>query len=488
MSILLVSSLLCANVGAADLWSRLGPELDGIEHVDNDRIATERRWYTRHTSYLTRVSARATPYLFHVVERVRLRGMPLELALLPIMESAYDPFAYSHGRAAGIWQIIPGTGRHLGLEQDWWYDGRRDVTASTEAALNYLQEMHDRFDGDWLLALAAYNCGPRCVERAVSKNRSAGKNTDFWSLKLPRETRTYVPRLLALADIVATPEQYGIQLTAIPDQPHFEIVYIGGQIDLAQAAELAALEVGDIYQLNPGFNRWATAPEGPHELLIPVTATDAFTAGLNRLDPTQRVQWQRYTIREGDSLIRIARQFDTSVSVIRQANELSGNRIVAGKALMIPKAMATPQSYSLSANQRLASKQATGSGQQRQHLVKAGDSFWSISRRYGVSTRKLAEWNGMAIRDSIHPGQELVIWTASETLKQQPMTHGTITMRDPMVRKLGYRVRNGDSLARIAGKFNISVSDIVGWNQKLETGKYIHPGQLLTLYVDITET
>lgn len=464
-----------------DLWERVQSQLT-LHRTEHKRIDEQRNWYENNPEYMRRVSKRAQPYLHYVVEQVEQRGMPVELVLLPIMESAYDPFAYSHGRAAGLWQIIPGTGRYLGLKQDWWYDGRRDVRASTDAALNYLSQLNKAFDGDWLKALAAYNAGQRRVERAEAKNRKAGRPDDFWSLSLPVETRNYVPRLLALTDLAAEPERYGVAFTPLPNEPHFDVVETGSQIDLAQAAQLAGIEIETMYLLNPGFNRWATSPGGPHQLLLPRGAASEFSSKLAELDPSQRVEWTRYRVRSGDTLSEIATRFNTDVAVIREVNSLRGNTIVVGKTLMIPTATAPLQVYALSAGQRQAAKQDRGKGTRREHVVRPGDSFWTISRKYGVSTRRLAEWNGLATRDPIHPGQTLVVWTAEPiTLASLPMTS-----REPMTRKLGYRVRNGDSLARIAGKFNITIADILEWNEKLRDSKYIHPGQMLTLYVDIT--
>jgi membrane-bound lytic murein transglycosylase D len=471
-----------------DLWQRVRNGLS-FHTLENRRIAAERNWYVSNPDYMTRVTERATPYLYYIVEEIERRGMPMELALLPIMESAYDPFAYSHGRAAGLWQIIPGTGRELGLTQDWWYDGRRDLRASTHGALEYLERLGKRFDGDWLKALAAYNAGPARISRAARRNKAAGKTTDFWSLSLPRETRNYVPRLLALADMVAEPEKYSQQLTAVANEPWFSVVDTGGQIDLAQAARLAELDIDALYLVNPGFNRWATAPGGPHELLLPLGNAGAFTENLARLDPGERIQWIRYKVRSGDTLSDISARYNTGSSVIRDVNNLRGNRIVTGESLMIPIASAPPQAYGLSADQRQAARQDSGDGYRIDYLVREGDSFWTIAQRFDVSSRKVAEWNGLAVRDPIHPGQKLVLWS------REPVNEVTLKTvafeipdRKPMVRKVGYRVRNGDSLARIAGKFNITIEDILSWNNSLRGKKYIHPGQRLTLYVDITES
>jgi membrane-bound lytic murein transglycosylase D len=257
---------------AVDLWARIR---DGYAIPDHNNARVKQQFsayagrfsaYAGRKDYWLRVSERATPYLHLIVEAIDERGLPQELALLPVVESGFQPFAYSHGRAAGIWQFIPATGRHYGLKQNWWYDGRRDVTAATEAALDYLTYLNEMFDGDWLLALAAYNAGEGTVSRAIKRNRQAGRATDYWSLDLPRETMHYVPRLLAVSEIVAHPERHDIALTPISNEPAVAVVDLEHQVDLALAAELAEIDIETLYALNPGFNRWATAPEGPHRL------------------------------------------------------------------------------------------------------------------------------------------------------------------------------------------------------------------------------
>jgi len=464
-----------------DLWQRIRDGLT-MQHMDNPRIQAELAWYRKHPAYMRRVAKRAEPYLFHIVEQIEDKQLPMELALLPIVESAYDPFAYSQGRAAGIWQFIPNTGRAMGLKQNWWYDGRRDIRASTEAALTYLQQLRTALDGDWLLGLAAYNSGQRRVERAIEYNHKRGKKLDFWSLRLPRETRSYVPKLIAVTKIMANPKAYDIELPALANKAYFGSVDTGGQIDLAQAAELADIEIEAIYLLNPAYNRWATSPEDQHPLLLPIAKVEKFKQALATLDENERVQWQRYTIKSGDSLIRIAQKFITKARIIREVNGLTNNTIRAGSTLLIPTASAPLEAYSLSADQRLAKKQNRKRGDRTDYMVRPGDSFWSIARTYQVTTTQLTSCNGLSSRDTIHPGQKLVIWQKKATVN---LASTSLPKREAMVRKLGYRVRSGDSLARIANKFNVSVESILKWNT-LDSSKYIQPGQLLTLYVDVT--
>jgi len=210
-----------------DLWTLLREEMQLVGQYSNEKIDQEIRWLEKNPAYLQRVTKRAAPYLHHIYSEVSQRGLPAELALLPIVESAFDPFAYSPGRAAGLWQFIPSTGKLYGLQQDWWQDQRRDVIASTDAAISYLTKAQKRFDGDWLLALAAYNAGPGAIQRAINKNTKAGKTTDYWSLKLARETSRYVPRLLAISTVIQSPEKYGVELHPLDNEPGFTAVKIG---------------------------------------------------------------------------------------------------------------------------------------------------------------------------------------------------------------------------------------------------------------------
>src|SRR5690606_24980913 len=334
-------------------------------------------WYARHQAYLDRVATRAERYMHYIVEETEKRNMPMEMALLPIVESAFDPFAYSHGRAAGAWQFIPSTGEFFGLNQNWWYDGRRDVTASTDAALKYLQQLADRFDGDWLLALASYNAGAGTVSKAIRYNQSRGRPTDFWSLNLPRETRAYVPKLIAISQIVRNPEQYNVTLKPIADTPYFASIDVGSQIDLAEAAKLADIPSEELYLLNPGYSRWATPPQGPHTLLLPVAHADAFREKLATLPEEARMRWDHYTIRSGDSLISIAKRFQTTPETLRTANKLRGNTIIAGDSLLIPRPSASSDAYALSADNRLEAIQSRAVAGRNKHdyTVRSGDSF-----------------------------------------------------------------------------------------------------------------
>jgi membrane-bound lytic murein transglycosylase D len=454
-----------------------------LRYVDHPRTAAERAWFVRHPEYLNRVFARAQRYLPYIVDELERRNMPLELALLPIVESAYDPFAYSHGRAAGLWQMIPGTAKRFGIKQNWWYDGRRDVVDSTRAALDYLQHLHKLNDGDWLNAIASYNSGEGNVLRAVRRNNKAKKLTDFWNLSLPKETIMYVPKLLALVEIVVDPEKYDLTLPAVADEQQFAITDIGSQLDLALAAELAGVDVDTVYQYNPGYNRWSTDPKGPHRLVMPAEVADDFIAALDQIPANERVRWQRHSVKNGEAISQIAERYNTTIATIRSANNLKGNTIRAGHHLLIPVATKPLSAYSKSADARLAKTQnRKRAGNKVEHIVRSGESFWTISQRYKVTTRQIAAWNGMAPRDTLSVGKKLVVWTNAATTA--PRTSPTQVLGNT-TRKLRYIVRSGDSLYIIANKFRVTINDLARWN-KIDKSKILRPGQKLTMYVDVT--
>ena len=470
-----------AAIESYDLLTRLrfGFELD---FEDNRRIAMERDWYVRNPDYLNRVFNRAQRYLPYITDELERRDLPLELALLPIVESAYDPFAYSHGRAAGLWQMIPGTARRFGIKQNWWYDGRRDIVDSTRAALDYLEYLHDINEGDWLNAIASYNSGEGHVRRAVKRNRNAGKPDDFWHLKLPRETSTYVPKLLALVEIVRFPAEYDLSLPAVADEPQFVVAEIGTQLDLALAAELAGVPVDTVYAFNPGYNRWSTDPSGPHRLVMPIDVASTFETALAEVPAGERIRWKRHKVKKGEAISQIAERYHTTVSQIRAANNLRGNTIRAGHHLLIPVATKPLSEYSQSADARLEKTQnRKRAGNRIEHIVAGGESFWTISRRYGVTHRQLAAWNGMAPRDTLSVGKKLVVWTNVDAAPRTgpSSAHGSTT------RKLRYTVRKGDSLYLIANRFRVSINDIARWNN-IDKDKILRPGQKLTMYVDVT--
>ena len=395
-----------------DTWARIRDELS-LPHPLHPRVAHSIKWYARNPEYLQRVTRRARPYLAYIVHEIERRGLPIEFALLPIVESAFREFAYSPAGASGLWQFIPSTGRLYGLKQNWWYDGRRDIVASTRAALDYLSKLLQDFDGDRLLAVAAYNWGEGNVMRAMARNRARGKPTDVWSLKLPGETRGHVSRFLAIAAIVKEPERYGVVLESIPDHEYFQQVHLHGQIHLDVAASLAGITLDEFRRLNAGFKRSTTGPDGPHRLQLPMHAVERFRAGLaESLDHHhQRNRWIRHDIARGDTLGAIARRYRTSVEALKDLNRLDSDRIHAGHQLMVPVSMAALTVSQLdSTNGVPLDRAAAGSPVISSYSVRRGDTLWRIARRHDVDVQELAVWNGLSTTTVLLPGQRLTVY------------------------------------------------------------------------------
>jgi len=463
----------------ADLWDRIRQGFALPERQDR-RIDGETKWFSRNQDYLDRVAEHARPYLHYIVSQVEQRGLPTEIVLLPVVESAFQPYAYSSGHAAGIWQFIPATGRRFGLKLNWWYDGRRDIVASTRAALDYLEYLHNFFDGDWLLALAGYNAGEGTVLKAIRYNRRRRRSTDFWSLRLPRETKQYVPRLLALRNIVAAPEKLGISLRPIPDEPYLTSVDIDSQLDLATAAKLADMDLNELHQLNPGFNRWATAPDGPHHLLLPLDKAERFADEVAQLPPELRIQWVRHRVRRGETLGGLALRYQTTARVLRQLNNLNGNLIRAGHYLVIP---IPARAYG---GQQNTLQDVAAYGDKSIHTVRSGENLWFLSRRYGTTVRQLCYWNNISPRALLHPGQRIIVlYGPSSSIIPASLHTLTVPGTVAKPRKITYRVRRGDSLYRISRRFQVTIKQLRQWNN-IKRNQYLQPGQKLTLYVSLT--
>ncbi|TNF35102.1 MAG: LysM peptidoglycan-binding domain-containing protein [Gammaproteobacteria bacterium] len=468
------------------VWDRMREGFQLRKWYNHPKVKAEMEAMLRNPDYLSRVTERSQRYVYYITNTVETRGLPMELALLPMVESAFDPFAYSPQQAAGLWQFIPGTARHYGIKDSWWYDGRRDVIASTDAALNYLTYLNQIMGGDWLLAVASYNSGEGTVMRARKKVAHADMDDVFWRIGLPKETSAYVPRLLALAAIVDQPDLARQNLHPVLNEPYFAVMEnTGGQLDLNLAAELAQVPIEEIYLLNPGFNRWATDPQGPHRLNVPVEAAERFRAGIDNTPPKERIRWERYQVKPGDSLSVIARKFNTTTEQIQASNGLKHSIIAAGQYLLVPTAHNASSSYALSTSARqtaLMSRDKPGMNKTL-HTVRSGDSYWSIAKQYGTSSEQLARWNNRSTKDVLKIGEKLVVWS------QQPVTTAAIPMQAKVgpssTRKVGYRVRSGDSLYKIATRFSVSIQQILKWNS-LDSSKHLHPGQYLTLYVDVT--
>jgi membrane-bound lytic murein transglycosylase D len=448
-----------------------------LNEVQEPAIDQQLAWFQHNPDYLERVFQRAQRYLYHVVTEVEARGMPLEFALLPVVESAYEPFAYSSSRAAGLWQFIPGTGVRFGLKQDWWYDGRRDVLESTRAALDYLQALHDQFDGDWLLAIAAYNVGELGVQRAIDYNRALGRPTDFWHLDLPAETRAYVPKLLAMKRLMAEPERYGLDFAPIPNEPYFAVIDTGSQLQLTVAAQLAGTSYDELVALNPGYNRWATDPSGPHRMLVPIDNADAFEAAIKTLAPEDRMRYDAHVVAKGETLASIARQYGSSAAVITKINDLAAGRVAPGETIKIPSvSVQLPDKVLLAASR--VDRPETDLGGRKQHQivyrVRAGETLNSIARRHGMPVSTLARLNNLGTGDSLIKGQRLVIKASARRYRDEGLKSGRRTL---------YTVRRGDTVFSISRQFQVSVVQLKSWNG-LNKNHQIRAGQRLVMYID----
>jgi membrane-bound lytic murein transglycosylase D len=392
-----------------DLWVRIRAGF-AMEEVDSPLVQRHEAWYLNRPEYVERMIDRSRRYLYYIVEEIEKRGMPTEIALLPMIESAYNPSANSRMRAAGMWQFIPSTGRRYGLKQNWWYDGRRDVLAATNAALDYLQVLHDMF-GDWELALAAYNCGEGNVQRAIAKNRRARKPTDYMSLKLPRETRNYLPKLQAVKNIIADPELFKLALGTVPNRPYFAVVNVPAHMDVALAAKLADVPLEEFRYLNPGHQR-PVITVANRQLLVPVDKVELFQSNLES-NEQPLVTWQTYQLKKGEKLEQVAQKFDIGAERLREVNGLSSRkRIRPGQMLLVP--MEDDAQTNLDETYLSKDFQAPADDYHKRTIyrVKSGDTLSSIARRYNISVTRLKDWNGLR-SNMVRVGQRLTIWQAA---------------------------------------------------------------------------
>lgn len=470
------------------VWERL-ISLYSLPEIENERINRELNWYLRHPGYLARVQQRAEPYLHLILDEIEAKNIPGELALLPIVESAFLPEAYSKSDASGLWQFIPATGRLYGLQQNEWYDGRRDVYTSTKAATSFLKHLGETFDGDWHLALASYNYGKGNVRKAIEKNENLNLPTDYWSLDLPKETADYVPRLLAVARIFANADKYNIDLQYIPNKPYCELVDAKSQLDLNKAAELANTPLNEFLKLNPGFNHSSTAPQGPHHLLIPIDKAQTFKENLAQLPYDERVDFKRYQaeimehmrhdeiqtaranqhkVKAGESLASIAEKNNTTPQSIRQANHLTSNSIHSGMLLKMPAAAQK------SPDVQLTAKVANKPGNAQVYVVKQGDTFWNVAQKFSVSVNDIRTWNKIPAQAALVLGQKLTIKAANQQAAASSTTG---------IRSISYTVKQGDSLAQISRKFNVSIADLRKWNSPAVSNS-LTPGKKLKVILN----
>ena len=467
-----------------DLWQVIANRQD-IKSVSNSRVQSRIDWISNHPEYLSLISKRAEPFLYLVVSELEKQNVPIEIALLPIVESDYYPFSYSHGTAAGLWQFIPSTGRMYGLEEDWWHADRRDVLASTKAAANYLNDLNKMFKGDWLLSIAAYNAGPGRIQRAIDTNIKLGKKTDFWSLDLPQETEKYVPKLLALSQVIKNPSRYNQKLLEIDNKPFLNEVELDSQFDLALISQWTGLSIDQIYNYNPGLKRWATPESLPYIMLLPEEVIYSFNDNLSKQDQRPKISWTRYKIKQGDSLSVIAQNYNTTIGQIMSVNELDNDAIRADKYLIVPLAQKSEGYYSLSDNQREKSRLNIQKNSEKIiYTVVAGDSLWKISTKFGTTINNLVRWNQISPSDSLSIGKELVILRDNKNKTElAKITNTGIDIN----RDIFYTVKEGDNLSRIAQKYNVKIAEIRSWND-LNEEYILQPGDKLTITINVVNS
>lgn len=446
--------LLCGSVAHAfhlfssrpspsdNIWETMQPYFKLLPENFPIVLQDQLRQLAHNQYYIDELVENASPYIYYVFRQTQLRHMPAEIALLPMIESDYNPFAYSKAGATGLWQMMPGTASGFGLSINWWYDGRRDIVASTKAALDYLSYLHSFFHNNWLLAIAAYDSGEGTVRAAIRHNKRLHKPIDFWSLPLPKETQHYIPKLLALSAIFAKDNHYGVHIASIPNQPYFSTIAMDSQINLSQAAKLSGVDKQLLRQLNPGFRRWATSPDEPYTFVLPTTKKSAFLHALHSIPKLDRVNWQHHKVVSGDTLSEIAADAHTTTSVLKKVNNLKDSHIRIGQNLLIPMTINGKLDHlDMDLQHGTIAEEDLPGPRRISYTVKANDSLWTIAARYGVTIRELTFWNKLNSHSKLESGDQLTIW---QPKKAKPL------------RFSHYTVKAGDSLSQIAAHYHVS--------------------------------
>ena len=474
-----------------DLWDRIRSGF-ALSEMDDSLVRENENWYASRPEYVKRMVDRSKLYLHYIVEEVEKRGMPTEIALLPMIESAFNPQAYSRSHASGIWQFIPSTGKNFGLVQNGMYDGRRDVAAATGAALDYLQKLYGMF-GNWELALAAYNWGEGSVSRAMARNQAKGEPTDYMSLNMPNETRNYVPRLIAVKNIVMNPALYGLTLASIPNDPYFTKIAPKRQMDVKLAARLANMPLNQFVALNPAHQGPVIAYNGSRTLLLPVENAEAFNDNLSNYSKPL-VTWQSYSAKKGERLDKIAHKFGVSVASLKENNQitLKKNKLAFNQTIMVHLNGQSGGGNELIAENVKAAepeKTAAAATSKTSHRVKKGETLFSIARQHNVTPDKIKSWNHLK-SNNVALGQTLTIQQTTVAVAEKAERNAPTKSARSKVAKVKsdigkrtlYTVRRGDTLNGIAQKFNVAINDIQRWNNLTKKHK-LQPGDKVTVYL-----
>lgn len=449
-----------------DVWQRIRKGF-GIDEATslNPLVAQHESWFSARPQNVLRLAERSRPYLYHIVEELDRRAMPMEIALLPMIESAFNPTALSPAAASGIWQFMPATGRHYGLRQDNWYDGRGDFTAATQAALDYLNKLYLDF-GDWQLALAAYNCGEGCVSRAIQKNALEGLPTDYASLDLPNETRHYVPRLLAIKKLIGSPKQYGLDIEALPNQPYFDQVTLHASMDVHSAARLAGMSSDEFIALNAAFPRKLIHSDTPVNVLLPIDKVKIFQ---RNLESGRWDSWKPYVAKKGERPGAIAKHFGVSVARLAEHNQfhLKRGKFKRTQTILVPvKKRETA----------VAAMPPTSTGQ---HVVQRGDTLFGVARRYGLSVAQVGEANP-GLGAQLKVGQVLRL-PAGEVESRRALQTAEVSATTKALQPVRYTVKRGDNLSAIAQRFDVSVAEIKALNPGFKRTSVVRTGQTVII-------
>lgn len=470
------------------VWTRVR---DGfkIPNMENSVVDENLAKYSKRPDYLQRMANRSQKYLYHIIEEVTARGMPTEIALLPFVESAFVTNAKSRVKAAGLWQFMPATGKHYELDQTMWKDERYDVLQSTAAALTYLQRLHDEFD-DWPLAFAAYNWGEGNVRRAIKRNQSLGLPTDYMSLKMPAETRNYYPKLQAIKNIVQNPNDYGIKLPTIYNEPFFVQIFKDQDIDVKRAAKLAGMSHEEFSTLNPSFNRPVIVASHNHSMLMPTDKLDQFIENLvaYRTSGKPLSSWTTYRVQPEDTVAAIARKAHMTEAALREANQIpAGIRIKPGSLVLVSKSSGLGNAEDISSDTIDASFALAQDYRRVTYRVRRGDNMRSVARRLGVSPATIMKSNGLRSQ-RLRVGQTLrvnVPIVTRQTTTSRPTTTRS-TPDTPVASTKFYVVRKGDTLYSIANRYGITASALRNANNI--SGNNISVGQRLTINASGTPT
>ncbi len=437
-----------------NVWDRItAASSNDQEHLDEKTLVYINA-YLRNPNQLDKLLEKGRYFIYFVLEELERYKLPPELALLPYIESNYDPFSISASGAMGIWQFMPATARIYGLKDTWWYEQRHDPLASSKAAVRYLAYLHNRFNNEITYTLAAYNGGPTLLEKQIKLNKKLGKPTNYKNLKLPKQTKEYVPKFKAMLELVLNAEKYGINLPNFPNKKVLGNIELNGQVEILAFSEFAGLKPEFVYKLNAGYTKWASPPGDKTTFNIPIELEEVLNLKKDKFIKTNQINWVTHKVSRGDSLWKIAEEFDTEVNVLKKVNYLASNVLNLNQELLIP--------LSNDQNQTFIPYQA--------HIISEGDTLWNLGIQYKISPAEIAKNNGLRMNSTLTIGKELNIGNKN--------IYRTINSKK---RTILYSVKQGDSLYRIADIFNIEISDIKDINEL--PNNEIKPGQVIKIII-----